>query len=327
MRGALRLVWTGPEGRGREVHAFWRIVSLRQLSWPVQNYLASFELHVFSHSVQLHFFANVPFCSLFSFLTDFRRHIFLHCTRSHPDAMGPRAPSSCCRTHEEGSKVAMPENREIEKKETLFFFCQRHALSTSFNIFVVTHRETNFLPKLADILLFSTEKTEFPFFEFPYFRVLPYCRDLVLSFVWIWAHTLSWCIYLRQRFDAIISAWGHTSSLPDANRPLWTGTSWLIRKKWWFWVYIHVLSWCISASRELIHLWRVISLSEFLWDEPIPFHGQISTWEIGMRLWKDFWFILEFGLSGIDLYPPFVARMSISRAYKHLSFRQTGHEI
>ncbi len=43
----------------------------------------------------------------------------------------------------------------------------------SFDIFVVTCRVTNFLPKLVDMLLFSMEKAEFPFFEFPFFRVLP----------------------------------------------------------------------------------------------------------------------------------------------------------
>ncbi len=37
-------------------------------------------------------------------------------------------------------------------------FRQRHALSMSFNIFVITHRVTNFLPKLMDMLLFSTGK-------------------------------------------------------------------------------------------------------------------------------------------------------------------------
>ncbi len=34
-----------------------------------------------------------------------------------------------------------------------------------------------FLPKLINMLLFSTEKIEFPFFEFPYFRVLPCPKD------------------------------------------------------------------------------------------------------------------------------------------------------
>ena len=54
------------------------------------------------------------------------------------------------------------------------FLCQRHALLTSFDIFVVTYRVTNFLPKLVDMLLFSTEKkTEFPFLVFPYFPVMP----------------------------------------------------------------------------------------------------------------------------------------------------------
>ena len=53
------------------------------------------------------------------------------------------------------------------------FFCQRHALLISFDIFIVTYTYgvTNFLPKLVNMLLFSTEKTEFPFLVFPYFRV------------------------------------------------------------------------------------------------------------------------------------------------------------
>ena len=66
---------------------------------------------------------------------------------------------------------AIPENRET-KKMKFSFFHQRHALLMSFEIVMVTYRVTNFLPKLIDMLLLSREKTEFPFFEFPYFRVL-----------------------------------------------------------------------------------------------------------------------------------------------------------
>ena len=36
-----------------------------------------------------------------------------------------------------------------------------------FDIFVLTYRVTNFLPKLVYMPLFSTKNTEFPFFEFP----------------------------------------------------------------------------------------------------------------------------------------------------------------
>ena len=64
---------------------------------------------------------------------------------------------------------AIPENKEIKKKWKFSYFCQRHALSTSFDIFVVTYRVTNFLPKV-DIL---RKKTELPFLVFPYFRVMP----------------------------------------------------------------------------------------------------------------------------------------------------------
>ncbi len=60
----------------------------------------------------------------------------------------------------ERSKQAIPENREFRKWKFSFSH-QRHALSTSFDIFVVTYRVTNFLPKLIYMLLFSTEKTEF----------------------------------------------------------------------------------------------------------------------------------------------------------------------
>ena len=60
------------------------------------------------------------------------------------------------------------------KNGNSFFFHQWHALSTSFDIFIVTYRVTNFLPKLIDMLLFSTEKPEFPFLVFPYFQVMPY---------------------------------------------------------------------------------------------------------------------------------------------------------
>ena len=63
---------------------------------------------------------------------------------------------------------AIPENREF-KKWKFSFFHQRHALLTSFDIFVVTYRVKNFLPKLLDMLLFSTEKTEFPFLVFHIF--------------------------------------------------------------------------------------------------------------------------------------------------------------
>ncbi len=39
----------------------------------------------------------------------------------------------------------------------------------SFNIFVITYRVTNFLPKLVDMLLFSTEKNWISIFGFPLF--------------------------------------------------------------------------------------------------------------------------------------------------------------
>ena len=61
--------------------------------------------------------------------------------------------------------------------EIQFFRSQTYALWMSFDIYVhvVTYRVINFLPKLVDMLyiIFNGKKTEFPFFVFPYFRVLP----------------------------------------------------------------------------------------------------------------------------------------------------------
>ena len=68
---------------------------------------------------------------------------------------------------------AIPEKREMKKNE-IQFIPQRHALSMSFDNFVVTYRVTNVLPKLIHMLVFSMEKNKFPFFSnTPVFRVLP----------------------------------------------------------------------------------------------------------------------------------------------------------
>ncbi len=57
--------------------------------------------------------------------------------------------------------------------EIHFFFHQRHALSMSFGIFVLTYRMTNVLPKLVYILLVFREKTEFSFLK-SLFPLLPW---------------------------------------------------------------------------------------------------------------------------------------------------------
>ena len=84
--------------------------------------------------------------------------------------------------------LAIPENREF-KKWKFSFFHQRHALSTSFDIFVVTYRVTNFLPKLVNIY----GKLNFHFWFSPIFGLCPVvpglqdsthvCTDLEASFV------------------------------------------------------------------------------------------------------------------------------------------------
>ncbi len=61
------------------------------------------------------------------------------------------------------------------------FFCQRHELSTSFDIFVVTYGMTNFLPKLVDMLFFSGKKLNFHFLNSPIFGRCPCQHTLRIS--------------------------------------------------------------------------------------------------------------------------------------------------
>ncbi len=67
-------------------------------------------------------------------------------------------------------KLAIPENRKFKKRKSSFFH-QRHALWTSLDIFVVTYRVTNFLPKLLNMLLFFYgKKLNFYLLNSPIFR-------------------------------------------------------------------------------------------------------------------------------------------------------------
>ena len=96
-----------------------------------------------------------------------------------------RAPVDYSPYPDQARPTIHPQSRQYPKIRTWkngiqFFFHQRHILWTSFDIFIVTYRVTNFLPKLVDMLLFSTEKTEFPFFEFPIFGFCP-LSPIILS--------------------------------------------------------------------------------------------------------------------------------------------------
>ena len=75
-------------------------------------------------------------------------------TGENKEESAVKEASWCRKGH---SASAIPENRE-SKKWKFSFFRQRHALLTSFDIFVVTYRVTNFLAKLVHMLLFSTKK-------------------------------------------------------------------------------------------------------------------------------------------------------------------------
>ena len=118
--------------------------------------------HASSHHHHGRLVVSRPKTPFVCFVTRPLFHAFVPCV-SHPVVAGPPVPQK------------KRQHRKIGKSKNgnSVFFHQRHTgtLSMSFNIFVVTCRVTNFLPKLMDMLLFSVEKTEFPFLVFPYFRV------------------------------------------------------------------------------------------------------------------------------------------------------------
>ncbi len=71
---------------------------------------------------------------------------------------------------------AIPENREF-KKWKFSFFHLRHALWTSFDIFVVAHRVTNFLPKTCwHAIIFYRKKLNFHFLFSPILGYAPVWR-------------------------------------------------------------------------------------------------------------------------------------------------------
>ncbi len=90
---------------------------------------------------------------------------------------GPEEASCLFLSKSECAVCPTRQHPKIGKwKSVVFFFCPRHTLSRSFDIFGVTYRVINFLPKLVHMLLFLWKKTEFYFFN-PYFPVLPSYSD------------------------------------------------------------------------------------------------------------------------------------------------------
>ncbi len=75
----------------------------------------------------------------------------------------------------DGHFWAIPENRKMKNMKVSFSH-RRHTLTTSFDIFVVTYRVTNFLPKLVDILLFSA-------FQFLNSLIFGYCQSGHIKYV------------------------------------------------------------------------------------------------------------------------------------------------
>ncbi len=62
---------------------------------------------------------------------------------------------------------AIPENREIQKKRNSVFFCHRHALSPSFDIFVVTVEWLTFCQNSSTCYYFLQNKLNFHFLNSP----------------------------------------------------------------------------------------------------------------------------------------------------------------
>ncbi len=73
--------------------------------------------------------------------------------------------------------------------EIQYFPPQRHALLTSFGIFVVTYRVTNALPKLVDILLFFMKKLNFHFLKSLFSTI---SGSLVPCFLQTYMKTCNW---------------------------------------------------------------------------------------------------------------------------------------
>ena len=70
-------------------------------------------------------------------------------------------PGYCLHSRNVGVRTAIPDSINGSS----VFFHQRHTLSMSFGIFVVTYRVTNVLPKLVDMLLFFKKKQNFHFLK------------------------------------------------------------------------------------------------------------------------------------------------------------------
>ena len=92
----------------------------------------------------------------------------------------------------------------------------------SFDIFVVTCRVTNFLPKLVDMLLFSMEKTEFPFLVFPYFRVMLHesCHVVQSVIELASSFNMSCFHYLTPRYSPLSGSWERLNSKIKEITPL-----------------------------------------------------------------------------------------------------------
>ncbi len=101
------------------------------------------------------------------------------------------------------------------------FIHQRHTLLTSSDIFVVTYRVTNVLPKLLHMLLFSSEQTEFLFFWIPLFSGIArsdccvWCRVTCRALVHSWSDDLmpqssrigGWLLSLFLDWRNLIGFW------------------------------------------------------------------------------------------------------------------------
>ena len=80
--------------------------------------------------------------------------------------------------------VVVGNTRWQGNEKKIQFFPSKTCIVDEFWYFCSHYRVANFLAKLVNMLLFSTEKTKFPFFGFPYFRVLPV--------------VVSWCLRLGK---------------------------------------------------------------------------------------------------------------------------------
>ncbi len=117
-----------------------------------------------------------------------------------------------------GHQYISPKIGKWKKYENQFF-PSKTASSTRFDIFVVTYRVTNFLPKLVDILLFSAQKNWISIFWIPLFSgvaiYIYMCLHCTVVYRVVWLNDTQWRFPINHTCASISSSRFWFYSQPD----------------------------------------------------------------------------------------------------------------